>query len=167
MTRTVKLEVKELKFAVKNKTHVTARSLQAMGKINYEASAHMQASDDLENSYELMRGISDAIAETKVELGEYLNENVTTTTNRINTAVENNEAVDLVFELPTNFNGAAFDSLGAGIHDFVVGRAIYAWYRQTAPEIAEACRVDADAALQKAKMALYKRSRPERPTYSS
>ena len=69
----VTIQTKELKFAIMNKTHVTARSLQASGKLNYEAAAHMQASEDLENSYELIRAISNAIAETKVELGEYLN----------------------------------------------------------------------------------------------
>ena len=73
----VTIQTKELKFAIMNKTHVTARSLQAAGKLNYEAAAHMQASEDLENSYELIRAISNAIAETKVELGEYLNETVT------------------------------------------------------------------------------------------
>ena len=38
----VTIQTKELKFAIMNKTHVTARSLQAAGKLNYEAAAHMQ-----------------------------------------------------------------------------------------------------------------------------
>ena len=86
--RTVTIQTKELKFAIMNKTHVTARSLQAAGKLNYEAAAHMQASEDLENSYELIRAISNAIAETKVELGEYLNETTTATDNLIDSDVE-------------------------------------------------------------------------------
>ena len=56
----VTIQTKELKFAIMNKTHVTARSLQAAGKLNYEAAAHMQASEDLENSYELIRAICNA-----------------------------------------------------------------------------------------------------------
>lgn len=162
----VKIQTKELKFAIMNKSHVTARSLQASGKLNYEAAAHMQASDDLENSYELIRAISNAIAETKVELGEYLNETVTETDNLISSKVENGELVTLDFLLPSNYNSAAADALGSGIHEFIVGRSIYEWYRQTCPEIAEACKADAEAALDRAKKALYKRSRPDRPTYT-
>ena len=188
----VTIQTKELKFAIMNKTHVTARSLEANGKLKYEAAAHMQASEDLENSYELVRAISNAIAETKVELGEYLNETITATNNLIDSKVENGEAVVLGeylnetitatnnlidskvengeavvlnFLLPSNYNSAAADALGGGIHEFVVGRSIYEWYRQTCPEIAEACKLDAEAALDRAKKALYKRSRPVRPTY--
>jgi hypothetical protein len=162
----VKIQTKELKFAIMNKSHVTARSLQAAGKLNYEAAAHMQASEDLENSYELIRAINNAIAEVKVELGEYLNEETTVTDNLISSAVENGELVTLDFLLPSNYNSAAADALGGGIHEFVVGRSIYEWYRQTCPELAEACRADAEAALERAKKALYKRSRPDRPTYT-
>ncbi len=163
----VKIQTKELKFAIMNKSHVTARSLQAAGKLNYEAAAHMQASEDLENSYELIRAINNAIAETKVELGEYLNETVTETDNLISSKVENGELVTLDFLLPSNYNSAAADALGGGIHEFIVGRSIYEWYRQTCPEIAEACKADAEAALERTKKALYKRSRPDRPTYTS
>ena len=122
---TVTIQTKELKFAIMNKTHVTARSLQAAGKLNYEAAAHMQASEDLENSYELIRAISNAIAETKVELGEYLNETTTATDNLIDSDVENGNAITINFLLPSNYNSAAADALGGGIHEFVVGRSIY------------------------------------------
>lgn len=203
----------ELRFAVMNKTHVTARSMQASGTLNYEAAAAMQVSEDNENSYELVRAIADALAEVKVELGEYLNEENTTADNMIPTTVEaepfepfsptevysigdkvtydnkfwkftsahsegawNSSQVQEVpipddrvvydFKLPSNFNSAAADALGAGIHEFVVGRTIYAWYRQTVPALAEACRVDAEAALDRVKKALYKRKRPDRPYQS-
>ena len=162
----VKIQTKELKYGIMNKTHVTARSLQASGKLNFEAAAHIQASDDLENSYELIRAISNAIAETKVELGEYLNEEVTETSNLISEDVEKGKMITLNFLLPSNYNSAAADALGGGIHEFIVGRSIYEWYRQTYPEIAAACNADALAALDRAKKALYKRSRPERPTYT-
>ena len=85
----------------------------------------MQASEDLENSYELIRAICNAIAEAKVELGEYLNETTTATNNLIDSKVENGEAVVLNFKLPSNYNSAAADALGGGIHEFVVGRSIY------------------------------------------
>ena len=206
-TLDVTIHAPELRFAVMNKTHVTARSLEAGGKLNYEASAHMQASEDPENNYELVRAITSAIGETKVELGEYLNETHTTADNLVSEAVDtydefsttkvyaigdkvsyNDESwkfkaahaagdwsgsdvdkisdIELSFILPSNFNSASSEALGAGIHDFIVGRTIYAWYRQTVPEIAEACRVDAEAMLERVKKALYKRKRPDRPTYA-
>ena len=163
----VTLETKELKYAVMNKTHVTARSLQAAGKLGYEAAAQMQASEDEENSYELVRAINDAIAEVKVELGEYLNETNTATSNLIDDDIEDGNSIVISFVLPSNYNSAAADALGSGIHDYVVGRSIYEWYRQTCPELAAACREDAEAALVRAKKALYKRSRPDRPTYTT
>lgn len=173
----VTIKTPELRFAVMNKTHVTARSMQAAGTLNYEAAAAMQVSEDSENSYELVRAITDTLAEVKVELGEYLNEETTTADNLIPAAVEAEagstdpsttpptplDQVVFDFELPSNFNSAAADALGAGIHEFVVGRTIYAWYRQTVPALAEACKVDAEAALDRVKKALYKRKRPERP----
>lgn len=165
ITLPVTIQTQEVKFAIMNKTHVTARSLQASGDVNFEAAAHMQASEDAENSYELIRAINDSIAEVKVELGEYLDENTTATDNLIKAAVENGEAVVLNFKMPSNFNNSAADALGAGIHEFVVGRSCYAWYRQTNMKIADACNKDAEQALERAKKALYKRSRPERPTY--
>lgn len=163
----VTIQTRELKFAIMNKTHVTARSLQASGDVNFEAAAHMQASEDDENSYELMRAINDAFADVKVELGEYLDENTTATNNLIKQAIEDGDPVVLNFKLPTNYNNSAADALGAGIHEFIVGRSLYSWYRQTNMKIAEACNKDAEESLDRAKRALYKRSRPERPTYTA
>ena len=213
---TVTIMTPELRYAVMNKTHVTARSLEAGGKMNYEAAAHMQASEDPENSYELVRAITSAIAETKVELGEYLNEEHSTADNMIPGAVEQEELelfsatkayaigdkvkyddttqvnhslkgyqfnaahsagawnasqvdevpldqIQLGFFMPSNFNSASSEALGAGVHDFIVGRTIYAWYRQTVPEIAAACKADADEILIRVKKALYQRKRPSRP----
>lgn len=166
-TLPVTIQTKELKYAIMNKTHVTARSLAAAGTINYEQAAHMQASEDPENSYELIRAINDAIAEVKVELGEYLSETTTSSNNLIASAVENDNAVTLSFSMPTNYNKSSADALGAFIHEFIVGRSIYAWYRQTNMAIADACNKDAEVALDKAKKALFQRSRPDRPTYSA
>lgn len=207
-TLDVTIHAPELRYAVMNKTHVTARSLEAGGKLNYEASAHMQASEDPENSYELVRAITSAIAETKVELGEYLNETHTTADNLVSEAVDTYDEfstmeayaigdkvshedeswkfkaahaagawsgsdvdkisdVVLSFILPSNFNSASSEALGAGIHDFIVGRTIYAWYRQTVPDIAAACKADADEMLLRVKKALYQRKRPTRPNYNS
>lgn len=164
-TLTVTIQTKELKYAIMNKSHVTARSMQAAGKLNYEAASHLQADEEVENSYELVRAICNAIGETKVELSEYLDATNTTADNLIDSDVENGNAITLSFVFPSNFNSAAADALGDGIHEFIVCRSIYDWYRMTSPEIADACRVDAEASLERTKKALYKRSRPTRPTY--
>lgn len=204
---TVTLEAPELRYAVMNKTHVTARSLEASGKTNYEASAYMRMSEDEENAYEMVRAMTSAIGEAKVELAEYLTESHTSADNLVLEAVEIYDEFDaansyqtgdkvrnyskswkfknahtgawnaadvdeiskVVFEfgLPDNLNSAAVESLGSGIHDYIVGRTIYAWFRQTAPELAEACNKDAVSELAQVKQALYKRSRPTRPTYNN
>ena len=192
----------ELRYAVRNKTHVTARILEAGGKMNYETAALMQASEDPENAYELSRAITSAIAETKVELGEYLDETLVTADNLVAEAVDTYEEFDqekdygiddkvchdgesykfiaahaagtawndeevvkisdiiLPFILPCRFNGASSDALGTGIHDFIVARTIYAWYRLTVPEIAAASIADADDILMRVKKALIVRRGP-------
>ena len=103
---------------------------------------------------------------TFTELGQKYGIRFFNADNLIDSNVENGNAITINFLLPSNYNSAAADALGGGIHEFVVGRSIYEWYRQTCPEIAEACKADAEAALDRAKKALYKRSRPERPTYT-
>ena len=160
------IQTKELKFAIMNKTHVTARSLQASGKLTYEATSNAQQTEFKEEGYELNRAISDAIAEAKLALSEYLVDETDKTDNLVRKAIYNGDALTLTFQFPSNYNNAAVDELGSAIHDFIVGRSIYDWYRQTYPEIAEACRIDAMAALGRAKEAQYKRRRPERPKYT-
>lgn len=160
---TVTIQTKELKYAIMNKSRVVARSLRASGKMSKEAAAYVQAAGDMEDSYELLRAISDGIADAKVELGEYLDEANTTADNLINGKVERDEPVILNFLLPSNYDSVAASSLGSGIHDYIAGRSVYEWYRQTCPEIAEPYGKDAAAALLRAKRALYKRNRPARP----
>lgn len=52
-TVTVTLETKELTFEIMNKTHVTAKSLEASGKLTQESAAAIQANGDSENAYEM------------------------------------------------------------------------------------------------------------------
>lgn len=103
-----------------------------------------------------------------MELEEFLSTrtDITTADNKILSAVEHGEPVSLAFELPTNADTVAADALGSGINDFIVGRSIYNWYRQTYPDLAAACAQDAENILTRTKKALYKRQRPERPTYT-
>ncbi|EJW92771.1 hypothetical protein EVA_19121 [gut metagenome] len=164
-TVTVTLEVKEVVFDVQNKTHLTGVSRKAEGTKDYEAAANMQASEDDEHSYQIRRSISNAFGELKVELGEYLNESATTSTNKIIKEVDANGQLVLSFILPSNFNSAACDSLGAELHEYMVARAIADWFTITNKADAGDYVNIASAALERAKKAMYKRSRPKRPTY--
>lgn len=168
-TVTVTLQTKEMTFEIMNKTHVTARALESAGKLTQESAAYIQANGDSENAYEMWRAITTAIGEAKIELAEFLYTaaDVTTADNKIGEAVEQGNAVTLTFKLPTNADTVAADALGSGINDFIIGRSIYNWYRQTAPDLAAACATDAESIMTRTKKALYKRQRPTRPTYES
>lgn len=165
-TVTVTLETKELKFDVMNKSHLTGQARNAAGK-DYRATAYMQASEDEEHAYQILRSISNAFSHLKVELGEYLHEDGSTTNNRISRIVEDGGQLKLAFSLPSNFNNSACDSLGGMLHEYIVDRSLSEWFVITDKEDAADYAKLADIALDRAKQALYKRERPERPTYSA
>lgn len=161
----VTLESKEIKFDVMNKSHITGQARNAQGK-NYRETAYMQASEDDEHAYQILRAISNAFSHLKVELGEYLHEDGSTSNNRINRAVEDGEKLQLTFLLPSNFNNSACDSLGGMLHEYIVDRALSEWFVITNKEDAQDYANLAADALDRAKQALYKRERPTRPTYN-
>jgi len=165
-TITVTLEVKEIVFDVMNKTHLTGMSRKAETTKNYESAAYMQASEDIESSYQIRRSVNDAFTELKVELGEYLKEDGSTSNNLIKSEVDNDGQLELAFLLPSNFNNSACDSLGGGLHEYIVDKAIFDWFVITNKEDAATYKELADAALDRTRKALYKRERPTRPTYN-
>lgn len=165
-TISVTLRVPELMYDIMNKTFLTGQARYAeQGGKNYEAASNMQASEDNENSYQLRRSITSAFAQVKSLLGEYLDETNTTTDNIINDQVDKDGTLTLSFLMPSNYNQASADSLGAAIHNYITDRAIYDWFIITDREDAKAYIELAAEALEVAKRALYKRSRPERPDY--
>jgi hypothetical protein len=164
-TITVTLEAKELKFDVMNKSHLTGQARKA-GGADYQSTAYMQASEDDEHSYQILRSISNAFSHLKVELGEYLHEDGTTSNNRINKLVESDGQLKLEFLMPSNFNNSACDSLGGMLHEYIVDRTLSEWFVITDKADAQDYANLATEALDKAKQALYKRERPTRPTYT-
>ncbi len=164
-TIVVTLESKEIKFDVMNKSHLTGQARNAEGK-DYRSTAYMQASEDDEHAYQILRSISNAFSHLKVELGEYLHEDGSTSNNRINKAVEDGEKLQLSFLLPSNFNNSACDSLGGMLHEYIVDRTLSEWFVITDKEDAQNYATLATDALDQAKQALYKRERPTRPTYN-
>lgn len=161
----VTLESKEIKFDVMNKSHLTGQARNAEGK-SYRSTAYLQASEDDEHAYQILRSISNAFSHLKVELGEYLHEDGSTSNNRLNKAVEAGEKLTLSFLLPSNFNNSACDSLGGMLHEYIVDRTLSEWFIITDKTDSQDYANLAVEALDKAKQALYKRERPTRPTYT-
>lgn len=165
-TLTVTQQVKELVYDIQNKAYLTGQAREAEGKKSYEAASNMQASDDMENSYQIRRSLANAFSALKSLLGEYLSEDKSTSDNLISQEIDNDGELTLAFELPSNYNNASADSLGNGIHAYLVDMALSDWFAITNKEDADTYVAHSSISLENVKRALYKRSRPERPTYS-
>lgn len=164
-TLTVTQYVKEIIYDVQNKAYLTGQAREAEGKKNYEAASNMQASDDNENSYQIRRSLANAFSSLKSLLGEYLDENKSTSDNKIATEIDNDGTLSLAFKLPSNYNNASADSLGNGIHAYLVDMTLGEWFTITNKEDAASYIEHSKVSLEIVKRALYKRSRPTRPTY--
>lgn len=164
-TLTVTQQVKELIYDIQNKAYLTGQAREAEGKKTYEAASNMQASDDMENSYQIRRSLANAFAALKSLLGEYLSEDKSTSDNLVNKEIDNDGVLSLSFELPSNYNNASADSLGNGIHAYLVDMALGEWFSITNKEDAETYIQHSALSLETVKKALYKRSRPSRPNY--
>ncbi len=165
-TLTVTQQVPELIYDIQNKSYLTGQAREADGNKNYEAASNMQASDDTENSYQIRRSLANAYSSLKSLLGEYLSEDKSTSDNLIVSEIDNDGALVLAFELPSNYNNASADSLGNGIHSYLVDMALADWFTITNKDDADTYISHSAVSLETVKRALYKRSRPERPTYS-
>lgn len=165
ITLTITQEVKELIYDIQNKTHLTGMAREADGSMNYEAASNMKASDDPENSYQIRRSLANAFSSLKSQLGEYLSDSATTSDNLIDTEIDNNGTLTLVFNMPSNYNNASVDSLGNNIHTYLVDMALGEWFSITNKQDAEIYITHSAISLENVKRALFKRSRPIRPTY--
>ena len=163
-TLTVTLEVKELVYDIQNKAYLTGQAREA-GGMGYQEASNMQASDDDENSYQIRRSLANAFSSIKSLLGEYLDENNTTSDNLIYEEIDNDGKLSLEFLLPSNYNSASADSLGNGIHAYLVDMALGDWFTITNKGDANTYIEHSAVSLENVKRALYKRSRPARPTY--
>lgn len=163
-TLNVTLEVKELMHDVMNKAYLTGQAREA-GGMGYEAASNMQASEDNDNSYQLRRSMANAYSSLKSLLGEYLDESKDASNNRIQTEIDNDGQLTLAFLLPSNYNNASADSVGNGIHAYIVDMTLAEWFTITNKADAGDYTAHATLSLETVKRALYKRSRPVRPTY--
>lgn len=165
-TLTVTLEVKELMHDLMNKAYLTGQAREADGSKGYEAASNMQASEDEDNSYQLRRSLANAFSSLKSLLGEYLDEDRVSSGNLIQKEIDDDGKLTLAFLLPSNYNNASADSLGNGIHAYLVDLALAEWFTITNKADAQDYMNHASVSLEIVKRALYKRSRPTRPTYT-
>lgn len=163
---TVNLQVKEIMYDIMNKAYLTGRAREAETSKNYEAASNMQASEDEEESTQLRRSIANHFTSLKSLLGEYLSEDKTTSDNLINKEIDDDGVLTLMFRLPSNYNNASADSLGKGMHTYIVDMSLADWFTITNKADADSYISHASVSLENVKRALYKRSRPSRPTYN-
>lgn len=162
-TLSVTLEVKELMFDIMNKAHLTGQAREDEGAKGYAAASDMQASADEDNVYQLRRSLANSFSALKCLLGEYLSEEKDSSTNLIQEAIDNDGQLIMEFHLPSNYNKASADSLGNGIHAYLVDTALAEWFTITNKADAQDYTTHAAFALETVKRAMYKRSRPVRP----
>lgn len=160
---TVHQDVPTILYDVRNKAYITGNSRMASGAAKYEAGSKMQASEDTEEDDQLKRSLTTYFTGLKSKLGEYLDEITTTTDNLIAETIENEGVLTLAFRLPTNYNNASADALGAGIHAYLVDMTLADWFNITNPQDVKSYTDHAVMMLDDVKAALYKRSRPTRP----
>lgn len=163
----VTLHVKEIIYDIQNKTYLTGRAVSAAQPDAYEAASNIQASGSPEDDYQITRSIADYFTKIKSLLGEYLDEDKSETDNLIIDKIQQRQTLNLVFSLPDNFNNASVDSLGKGIHAYIVDGAVYDWFMITNKNDAQSYYDHAQLSLETVKRSLYKRSRPVNPNCTS
>lgn len=156
---TVTIKVSYLLYDIMNETFLRGRTIQ--NKENHKEVASMFASEDEENREKILRSIKKGFAEVQTELGEYLNEDGTTTDN---SHFDGSHDLVLNLTMPSNFNEAATTGVGEAVHDYLKNSAIAEWYLVTNKNDAEQYFTLAARSMSSIVQAVSKRSRPKRPT---
>lgn len=156
-TISITLYMSELIYDVQNKTYLTGRSRNTGD--NHEQVANMQANEDEENQNQVVRSIGNAYANLKTKLSEYI-EDSGATANNILLSASDNLQINLV--MPSNFNPATNDTIGAALHQYIVNSAIGEWFTITNKADAADYLALAAANLAEIREAINKRVRPTR-----
>lgn len=156
-TISITLYMSELIYDVQNKTYLTGRSRNTGD--NHEQVANMQANEDEENQNQIVRSIGNAYANLKTKLSEYI-EDSGSTANNILLSASDNLQINLV--MPSNFNPATNNTIGAALHQYIVNSAIGEWFTITNKADAADYLTLAAANLAEIREAINKRVRPTR-----
>jgi hypothetical protein len=116
-TIVITLHYSELMYDVQNKTYLTSRS-RATGD-NYESVSYIQVDDNEENKNQVLRSFNNALSYIYSELARYISSD----------GVDSNvlmpeEDINIILNMPYNFNEAATRSIASAIHQYLVNTAI-------------------------------------------
>jgi hypothetical protein len=156
---TITLYLSEIVYDVQNKTYLTGRSRKT-GE-NHEEVANMQANDDDEDANQILRSVGNAFATLKTKLSEYLVESGTTANNLL-LNLNTSSTLTVALQMPSNFNAATNDTIGAALHQYLVNSAIGEWFTITNKADASDYVSLAAANLEEVREAINKRVRPVR-----
>ena len=158
---TITQYMSELIYNVQNTTHLTGKSRLADN--NEEQVANMQANDDDENANQVIRSVGNAFAHLKTKLSEYL---VIQGTTANNAQISQEDNLQLVLQMPSNYNESANDTIAMGVHQFIVNTAIADWFAITNKDDAADYVARASGNLAEIREAINKRVRPVRKEVS-
>lgn len=153
----IRLNLPEIIYDIQNKTYLTGRAVS--DGTNHAHVAHIQANDDDENAAQILRSITMAFSILKTKMGEYLDGNVTTSTND---SLSTTDELELQLQLPSNFNQGVTAVLGEAAHQFIVASAIADWFAITAKGETTDYTAIASESLRILEESLCKRVRPKR-----
>lgn len=123
---TITLKMSELMYDIENKTHLTARSRQTGD--NYRDVAHMQVSDNENETDQVLTSIGHAWSLLLSKLHEYV---VDRESDGVNELPSVNDDLSVVLALPMNFNLTAVETLTRALHGYVVHKSIADWLEMT------------------------------------
>lgn len=156
---TVTIKTPWLLYDIMNETYLRGRTLQ--NKENYKEAANMYASMDEGHRDKILRAVKSAFAEVKTGLEEYLDESMDSTDN---ICLDGSGDLALNLKMPGNFNEAATDGIGEGVHAYIVNSAIAYWYMVTNKAEADQYFALATKSMESIRHAASKRIRPTYPT---
>lgn len=164
--RTIKITeyVKEIIQDIFSKAYLTGQAREADG-VTYQQASNMQASEEDEEKYQIVRSIGNAFSSLKTSLSEYLAEDRTDSDNRLLSEIVENGELVFIFQLPANYNDTAIDGLADGIHSYLVSMTLSDWFSITNKADAEIYNRQAMVSMVNIKRALYRRRRPNRPKF--
>lgn len=151
------LSLGEIIYDIQNKTFLTGRSASENARPGHVA--NMQANDDEENSAQILRSVTMAVARLRSRLAEYLSDAAISANNDSLTA---SDKLSFELQMPSNFNSSVTKTLGQAAHQFIVATAIADWFAITARGETADYTQTADLSLQVMEEALCRRSRPSR-----
>lgn len=154
---TVTLYPSEILYDIENKTHLLARTSAEGDSILAAADTIVDGSEEADN--QVIRSLNAALATLQSRLGEYVKSNDVTTHDVLTRA---SQPYALTLSVPTNFNKANTQHIGALAHQFMVNQSIGEWYALTSKESAEYFTTLASANLDSIIEYINKRERPVR-----